>query len=171
MGRMNHNTDMSVPHDQIGRLWLQNALKSLDASIKIFGIRIFVRKAGTLIDGMHEMRAIVSILPHCLGMKRHCNHRRAVLFGERSWERVLRADRSGLRRLPRHLGLRSLGRGSTQYHQTSHSNARGFQNFPHVYIVMPFRAKPQVTFVKAPREIGRAGHAIVQVSDDMMKIT
>jgi len=52
---MNHNSDMPAPHNQVRRLGPRYPLKSLDPEIEIFRVRIFVRKACPLIDGMHQV--------------------------------------------------------------------------------------------------------------------
>jgi len=48
-----------VPYHQICRLRTGNSLKPLDPIVKIVRWHIRVRKTSPLVDGMHEMRAVV----------------------------------------------------------------------------------------------------------------
>jgi len=56
--RVHHDANMSWPGDQVARLGVHDGAKFRNAAVEIGRADVGVRKAGTLIDGVHEMRAI-----------------------------------------------------------------------------------------------------------------
>lgn len=97
--RTNHDADMPVPHHQVRRLRARNTLESFHSGVEIFRVSVLVGEAGALINRMHQVGTVVSVLPNGAGMKRHTNQGRTVLLSQcfRNW--ALRPCRSGLGRL------------------------------------------------------------------------
>lgn len=60
LGRSDHNSYMPVPNDEVAGLGVLNPLKSLDPVIEIVRTGVGIRKASTLVNRMHQMRAVVS---------------------------------------------------------------------------------------------------------------
>jgi hypothetical protein len=55
---VDHDADMSGPGDQVAGLGVHDEVKFRNAPVEIGRADVGVRKAGTFINGVHEMRAI-----------------------------------------------------------------------------------------------------------------
>ena len=58
MRGVDHDADMSGPGDQVAGLGVYDGVKFRNAVVEIGRADVRIRKAGTLINGVHEMRAI-----------------------------------------------------------------------------------------------------------------
>jgi hypothetical protein len=77
--RSDHNPRMPVPHHQIRGLRLRDPLKSFHPIVEIVGIRIGVGKPRSLVNCMHEVRAVVFREARCLCIKRGSDYRQPIV--------------------------------------------------------------------------------------------
>lgn len=82
LGRPDHDSHVPMPHDQVARLRMFDPLKSLDSVVEIVGIGIGVRKAGALVNRMHQVRTIVSCIPAHPRIERSRDHTQAIVSTE-----------------------------------------------------------------------------------------
>ena len=150
--RTEHNPDVPVPYHQICRLRAGNSLKPLDPVVKIVRWRIGVRKTSPLVDGMHQVGAIVfaiSMLPR--GQSRS-NNRSPVVPAQAA---VPPMSGGSPACDPGRMGIlvdpgRVLCRKATRCHPEHQSCDRGFPEIPHGPILMPILSAVLVTLVQEP---------------------
>src|SRR5262249_30091557 len=77
--RPHNDADVPVPHDEVVGLWLGYVPKSFDFGIQIVGACIGVRESGAFVDGVYEMRTVVSGVAADLRVKCGCDYREAIV--------------------------------------------------------------------------------------------
>src|SRR5271165_4326828 len=82
----NHNSRVPVPYDYIAWLRIGNAAKAFDPVIQIVGGRISIGEAGFFVDGVNQMRTIVTGVPAEFGIESGRDHGKAVV-GSDGWLR------------------------------------------------------------------------------------
>ena len=83
--RPDHDSRVALPHDQIAGLRFGDALKSLDAVVKIVGARVGIRETGSFVDCVHQVGAIVAGIAADLGVERGGDDRQAVVGAKGAW--------------------------------------------------------------------------------------
>lgn len=80
--RVDHNPDVSAPNYQVTRLWLLYPAKIFGPAIKIARTRIRIGKAGLLINGVHQVRAIAFSAHVDAFIQSHFDDFPAIVFGK-----------------------------------------------------------------------------------------
>jgi len=65
---------MPMPDDQIGRFRMRHWAEFWNTVIQIVGIRIRVGKSGTLVNSVHQVRAIAPWMAGLFGVQRYSDY-------------------------------------------------------------------------------------------------
>ena len=78
--RPDDNARVAAPHDQIAGLRVRNPQESLDSFIELVGVRIGIGETRSLINRMHQVRAVVTgVLTQHSGIEGGGNHSHAIV--------------------------------------------------------------------------------------------
>lgn len=152
-----HDSSVPVPDHEISRLRLRNVLKSCDPSVKIVRTRVGIWEAGTFINRMHQVRAVVFRKPWRFGIQSGCNDGQSLVHTQRAVA-LSRAGaglssfccfrRYGPRTADGACSILSLsGANEHRAQQDGHSNTA---EAPHHPILMRISCAAEITIVQRP---------------------
>src|SRR5579863_7658371 len=93
--RTDHNADMPMPCDQVARCRTRHSLECRHSVIDVIGTRIGIREAGTLVNGLYQVRAIMLGVAQMLRIECSGDHRQSIVGIQSHFPRV--ADRGDYR--------------------------------------------------------------------------
>ena len=80
--RTDHNTNVSLPNDQVARLRILDPAEMVGAAIQVGRIGIGIRETGAVIDVMHQVRAVSLTTPAEMGVEGSSDYRQAVVWSQ-----------------------------------------------------------------------------------------
>lgn len=153
-----NNSGVPVPHDQISRLRVSNALKLFDSVVEIVGCGVGIRKSRMFINRVHQMRAVLSGMAAHFRIKRGRDYCEAVVGSQgaagTSCVRCARRSPGACRRAFRRV---LLGRADAQSQPAEQGCRHGFAENPYRPSLMQNGPSAVVTVVQVTDPAGGVG--------------
>jgi len=166
--RSDDNSRVPRPHHQIPGLRLRYSLKSLDPVVETVGTRIGVWKARSLVNRMHQMRAVALGVARRFRIERGGNHCQPIVRTQRPFALsptptsgciIRRGFRKSLPRICRRRGSSIINNRSspllrpryTKRRPAEPNHNRGLSPIPHCPILMQIPPPALVTIVQRLR--------------------